>query len=1002
MTSEGTHHPGQEPDEVSPGAGGPAPYGDRPAQQDNGYGTPDLGWAPPPPARPTPAAPAWAAHDNQPAAPSWGAAQVPQQAEANAPGSWNQGNGGQPWPTPAEQPARPAGEPDQPAWAQAGPAAVRGAAQVPQAAAWPAQDSPVQSGWANDQQDPAQSGGWANGAPAQDPAQSGGWANDAPAQGDRPQQPDWAAQEDPARSGGWQQQTAWPTPDQASPAWGQSEQAAARGAAQVPAAPPTPPPWPSQDDAGRSGGWTGEAAQEPAQAGGWANGAPGQDPAQAGGWAGQQDQAQAGGWSPNQQDQGHSGGWAAGGPPQHDRPQQPAWATQDDSARSGGWAAKPHDDRPQQPDWAAQGEGWDGGAEQPAAGRASAPVEQSQGEWAARAASGMASVPAPADDRDGPGWGSPESAATPPARASASVPGDGGPPAWAPAGSLPQRNGPDRESTPDVKPWSASEAWGHSDPAEQANSRSGDGWEQSRGEESPIYQPGPAPGISPANAVPLPPQEQRVPGASLAAAPPADYAPPAQYAPVSGQPAHADPSGREGGASAYEPEQHWGHAASRHEEPQSPAGPVVPAPRTSPESAGRASVPAGAGGEGGSISASASVPLASRVMPPTDQALRPGAAPAPQPRVYGRPARPEPAEEPSHDEGAPPPSRFGAAPENRFDQGPENRFDQGPENRFDQGPDNRFDQGPENRFDQGPDNRFDQGPENRFDQGPDNRFDQGPENRFDQGPDNRFDQGPENRFDQGPDNRFDHGPDQRFGPGHDNRDRPATAAFAAAPVAPASPAAPPAFPPGMPAFADAPATDRPVNGVRPQSGAERPAERFGAPTSGAASVNGSGFGPGPGDPARGGAYPPAFPPPPQPSEPSWDQGASEQDQGRFDAFKPIAEPAAEAPVPKVRNGRVLAAVLVAAVLILAVPLGLLTLLGMVGDSEKAPGFDPAVGSCVKQSGNGATAVDCAEAGAYSVVSKVDAKEKCADPSQPHVVLPGEGTNRVLCLKPAAG
>ncbi len=46
MTSEGPHRPGQEPDEAPPGGGGPAPYGDRPTQQDNGYGAsaPDLGW----------------------------------------------------------------------------------------------------------------------------------------------------------------------------------------------------------------------------------------------------------------------------------------------------------------------------------------------------------------------------------------------------------------------------------------------------------------------------------------------------------------------------------------------------------------------------------------------------------------------------------------------------------------------------------------------------------------------------------------------------------------------------------------------------------------------------------------------------------------------------------------------------------------------------------------------------------------------------------------------
>ena len=96
----------------------------------------------------------------------------------------------------------------------------------------------------------------------------------------------------------------------------------------------------------------------------------------------------------------------------------------------------------------------------------------------------------------------------------------------------------------------------------------------------------------------------------------------------------------------------------------------------------------------------------------------------------------------------------------------------------------------------------------------------------------------------------------------------------------------------------------------------------------------------------------------------------------------------------------LAAVLIAAVLILAVPLGLLTLLGKVGGDDKPPAFDPAVGSCVKQSGRGRVAADCGEPGAFTVVSKVDAKDKCTDPTQPHVVLPGEGTNRVLCLKPA--
>ncbi|RQX57154.1 hypothetical protein DLJ57_05765, partial [Micromonospora chalcea] len=142
--------------------------------------------------------------------------------------------------------------------------------------------------------------------------------------------------------------------------------------------------------------------------------------------------------------------------------------------------------------------------------------------------------------------------------------------------------------------------------------------------------------------------------------------------------------------------------------------------------------------------------------------------------------------------------------------------------------------------------------------------------------------------------------------------------------------------------------------------------------------------------------------PAQQAPPAWSQDApsGEPEQGRFDAFKPdAAEPQTEAPPPKVRNGRVLAAVLIAAVLILAVPLGLLTLLGKVGD-DKPAGFDPAVGSCVKQSGETAVPADCGEQGAFSVVSKVDNKDKCADLTQPTVSVENGGTTRVLCLKPA--
>ncbi|MEU4776296.1 hypothetical protein, partial [Micromonospora sp. NPDC023633] len=772
------------------------------------------------------------------------------------------------------------------------------------------------NGWNPGQQqdDPNRSGGWTAGEQQQqgEQARPGGWnagaaPEDRPTQDDRP-----AQQDDPNSSGGWTgggqqqgEQPNWGGAEQASPAWAQPEPAA-RGAARVPQAAPAPQPWPVQDDPARSGGWNAESPQDPAN--GWN---PGQQ---------QDDPNRSGGWTAGEQQQGEQPGWDAGA---EQRPAG-AWAASRDDA--------PRDDQPEGDEWPARDE---------------------------RSARGAASVPPQPDDRDANGWGAAQPTSTPPGRASVPVPGDGGPKPWGPAAENPPQwagNAAERPAVPDVEPWSADEAWGRAEAGEPAPGRAGNGWEPERAEEPPIYQPAPGPGISPANAVPLPPQEQRVPGASLAAAPPVDYTPPAQFAP--------EQAGRDGGLPAYEQEQPaWAQPGSRHDEPQSPAGPVVPAPRTSPEAGGRAAVPSPEGAEpaAGSVSASASVPLASRVLPPADQALRPGGAPAPQPRVYGRPARPEPADEPEQDDPR----------GHRPDHAPAPRFDQGPDPRFGQEPDPRFGQEPDPRFGQEPDPRFGQEP------------------RFGQGQDNRFDQGQANQFDQGPEARFD------------DRDRApsGTAVFGAvAPVAPASPAAPPAFPPGVPSFVDAPASNRPVNGVRPHDDADRPADPFGTPAAGGAAP---GYGPAPTtEHAPGGAFPPAFPPPPQQSGPSWDQGGSEQDQSRFDSFKPIAEPKTEAPTPKVRNGRVLAAVLVAAVLILAVPLGLLMLLGKVGGEDKAPPFDPAVGSCVKKSGESAAAAQCGEAGAFTVVSKVDAKDKCADPTQPHIVLKGGGANRVLCLKPA--
>ncbi|WNM41820.1 hypothetical protein RMN56_10970 [Micromonospora halotolerans] len=920
MTSEAPHRPGQEPGEVSPGAGGPVPYGDRPAQQDNGYGAPDLGWAPPPPAgRPAQPAPAWAAADDQP--PAWtppggqpaagrATAQVPPPAE---PGGWSPASqpawaapeqsapswggpdqGAPAWGAPEQADAHRGAEPgpsawaaapphnptestppawgapaaagEQPAWAQAGDPGARGAAHVPAPATVPNESWATPAG----QDDPNRSGGWnpPTGQQDDDPGRSGGWR---------------AAQED--NSGGWAVGAAAQQQDDR-PAWGQQgEQAApgwtpaeptARAAAKVsvPGAVRPEGAWSSQDHQGQAASWQNGP-----------NATHGDDQGQAPSW-------QNGPNATHGDDQGQAASWQNGS------------ATQDDDPdRSGGWAAGRSA----------------GGAEAPQQAAWGAPEEQRP----SAAWSGAAAVPQqrepeqPADEPAQPGWGSAAVPAPAEARASASVPSPDSPPAWGGNQDNPGQWTRDRPAIPEAEPWAPGQAWGRAAEAQPEQSAS-PGWEPARADDGPIYQPAPGPGISPANAVPLPPQEQRVPGAALAAAPPADYAP---FNP-GGEPGDRNPQ-------AYEPEPaadaSWGTPGPAHDEPQSPAGPVVPGPRTSPEA-----------GAGGAVSASASVPMTSRVTPPADQPLPTGGTPAPQPRVYGRPARPEREEAPGQD-----------------------------------------------------------------------------------GPNGFAEPGPHSRADES---------DRQHG-------------YAEAPpvhsAPPSSPAAPPPFPPGVPSFVDPPGNSRPVNGVHPHNG-ERPGgphDPFGGPGGphepfGAPAGHQDPFGPphrdqfggpGGGDPFGGpaggrasvavpgqmpmgepGGFPPAFPPPPQQGPPAWPQAGQggDADQGRFEAFKPEAEPKTEAPTPKVRNGRVLALVLIAAVLILAVPLGLLTLLGKIGGDDKPAGFDPAVGSCVKQSNATAVAADCGEQGAFTVVSKVDSKDKCADPAQPQVVLPGDGSNRVLCLKPA--
>jgi hypothetical protein len=106
---------------------------------------------------------------------------------------------------------------------------------------------------------------------------------------------------------------------------------------------------------------------------------------------------------------------------------------------------------------------------------------------------------------------------------------------------------------------------------------------------------------------------------------------------------------------------------------------------------------------------------------------------------------------------------------------------------------------------------------------------------------------------------------------------------------------------------------------------------------------------------------------------------------------------AEQATPHIRNGRVLLAVLCAAVLLLVVPLGVVWL------ATRSSGTSFDVGSCIRRSGSEAVSAQCSDSDAFTVVAKVDNQDKCTDPpGQPYVVITDGGKNNVLCLRPAAG
>ena len=214
-----------------------------------------------------------------------------------------------------------------------------------------------------------------------------------------------------------------------------------------------------------------------------------------------------------------------------------------------------------------------------------------------------------------------------------------------------------------------------------------------------------------------------------------------------------------------------------------------------------------------------------------------------------------------------------------------------------------------------------------------------------------------------------------------------------------NPYAPPAaFPPSPNGTSPFPAQGSPFPPPSPNGTSPYPAQ---GPTGGGPngmSSNGmgpNGMGPNGIGPDFSGAASRATVTPPSPDDTTnW---PSRPDQGRFDQFKPATDGVPAKPnAPRVRMLPILIAVVVGAVLLLGVALGVVYL--VAGDKSKA--ISVSTGDCVKRDGNAAVKADCGDASAFTVVSIVDDHSKCEDAKQPYVQNPtSDGKTQILCLKP---
>lgn len=145
---------------------------------------------------------------------------------------------------------------------------------------------------------------------------------------------------------------------------------------------------------------------------------------------------------------------------------------------------------------------------------------------------------------------------------------------------------------------------------------------------------------------------------------------------------------------------------------------------------------------------------------------------------------------------------------------------------------------------------------------------------------------------------------------------------------------------------------------------------------------------GPAQPASAPAAAPAKPSIPAQRAP---QSAADSDQGRFDSFKPDAEPPASG---KGGTAKVLVMVIGACLLLIGLAFGALIVVGkLVGGGDAL-----AVGQCVKRQDNTAVVVDCGTAGSFKITKKVTSQQDCPNPQNDALT---QGSD-IFCLEPNQG